>query len=164
MVTFIQATYALATFVHIRNISSVTGPILTKHFGPNLWGHFFSEQKLDPNYGVIICMDPKPLQTQKKISGPKFSSDSKFFSYIKYFSKHFSDQKFICSQRFVDQKLFFNGPKMDTQIFNPNFFGNIFFLKFFGPHFFLTFLAQIFLDQMFWTCIFLTQSLWHTHF
>ena len=30
MVTFVQATFVLATFVHIRNISAVTDPILTK--------------------------------------------------------------------------------------------------------------------------------------
>ena len=29
-VTFVQATFVLATFVHIRNISTVTDPILTK--------------------------------------------------------------------------------------------------------------------------------------
>ena len=28
--TFVQATFALATFVHIRNISTVTDPILIK--------------------------------------------------------------------------------------------------------------------------------------
>ena len=29
-VTFVQAAFVLATFVHIRNISAVTDPILTK--------------------------------------------------------------------------------------------------------------------------------------
>ena len=29
-VTFVQATFGLVTFVHIRNISAVTDPILTK--------------------------------------------------------------------------------------------------------------------------------------
>ena len=38
MVTFVQATYALVTFVHISNISAVTGPILIKLFGPNFFG------------------------------------------------------------------------------------------------------------------------------
>ena len=28
--TFVQAAFVLATFVHIRNISAVTDPILTK--------------------------------------------------------------------------------------------------------------------------------------
>ena len=31
MVTFVKATFVLATFVHIRNISADTDPILTKH-------------------------------------------------------------------------------------------------------------------------------------
>ena len=30
MVTFVQATFVLATFVHISNISAVADPILTK--------------------------------------------------------------------------------------------------------------------------------------
>ena len=38
MVTFVLATYALATFFHISNISAVIGPILTKLFGPNFFG------------------------------------------------------------------------------------------------------------------------------
>ena len=38
MVTFVQATYALVTFVQITNISAVTGLILTKPFGPNFFG------------------------------------------------------------------------------------------------------------------------------
>ena len=31
MVTFVQAIFVLARFVHIRNISAVTYPIFTKH-------------------------------------------------------------------------------------------------------------------------------------
>ena len=48
MVTFVLATYALVTFVHISNISAVTGPILTKLFGPNF-------------FGVIIFVDQNVL-------------------------------------------------------------------------------------------------------
>ena len=32
---FVQATYALATFVHISNILTITYQISTKPFGPN---------------------------------------------------------------------------------------------------------------------------------
>ena len=32
---FLLATYVMATFIHISNISAVTEWILTKHFGPN---------------------------------------------------------------------------------------------------------------------------------
>ena len=35
MVTFVHETFVQATFVHIRNISAVTDPILTKLFGPD---------------------------------------------------------------------------------------------------------------------------------
>ena len=37
MVIFIQSTFILVTFVHIRNISSVTDSILTKFTGRLLW-------------------------------------------------------------------------------------------------------------------------------
>ena len=43
MVTFVQATYVMATFVHISNISAVNDPILTKLFGPNFWGPFLDQ-------------------------------------------------------------------------------------------------------------------------
>ena len=46
MVTFDQATYALVTFVHISNISAVTGLILTKLFLPNLFGSIFVDQNV----------------------------------------------------------------------------------------------------------------------
>ena len=64
MVTFVQATYALVTFVQISNISAVTGPILTKLFGPNLCG-------------VIIFVDQNVLgqnffQTQNFIRAQSF--------------------------------------------------------------------------------------------
>ena len=54
MVTFVQETYALVTlFVQISNISAVTGPILTKPFGPNL--------------SVVIIMMDQNVLGQKKI-------------------------------------------------------------------------------------------------
>ena len=57
MVTFVQATYVLASFVHISNISTNTDPISTKFFGPNFLGAlifveyiFFDQTYLDPNF------------------------------------------------------------------------------------------------------------------
>ena len=38
MMTFVQATYVLATLVHISNISAVIDHIFTKLFGPNILG------------------------------------------------------------------------------------------------------------------------------
>ena len=35
-VTFVKGTFVLATFVHIRMISAVTDPILTKCLEPNI--------------------------------------------------------------------------------------------------------------------------------
>ena len=47
MVTFVQAKYVLATFVHISNFLADTGPIFTKLFG----GHVFLDQNvLGPNF------------------------------------------------------------------------------------------------------------------
>ena len=48
LTTFVLETYALATFVNVSNISAVTGPILTKLFGPNV-------------FGVIIFVDQNVL-------------------------------------------------------------------------------------------------------
>ena len=54
MVTFVQATYALATFVHIINISPVPDPILTKLFGPNFLGlYFWTQNFFEP---MIFCL------------------------------------------------------------------------------------------------------------
>ena len=55
MVTFAQATLVPATFVHIKNISAITDPIMTKFFGPNFFGalNFFEPKNLvvQKNYG-----------------------------------------------------------------------------------------------------------------
>ena len=55
--TFVHATYVLTTLVHIKNISAVADPILTKLFAPNFLGspifvrqHLFLDQiPFDPN-------------------------------------------------------------------------------------------------------------------
>ena len=69
MVTFVLATYAMVAFVYISNISAVTGPILTKLFGPNL-------------QGVIIFVEQKvfgPSSLDPDFSDPKILSDTNFF-------------------------------------------------------------------------------------
>ena len=62
MVAFVQETYALVAFVHISNISAVTGPILIKLFEPNF-------------LGVIIFVDKNVLGQNftwhKILLGPK---------------------------------------------------------------------------------------------
>ena len=42
-VTFVQATFVLATFVHTKHNTAITDPILTKLFVPNFVG---SKEKL----------------------------------------------------------------------------------------------------------------------
>ena len=50
--TFAQATFVLAAFVHIRNISAVTDQILAKLFGPNFL------QALDQKRDVGVSFPP----------------------------------------------------------------------------------------------------------
>ena len=62
MVTFVQATYALVTFVQISNISAVTGSILTKTFGPNFLGVkiFVNQNVLERNFfGPTFFLNPQ---------------------------------------------------------------------------------------------------------
>ena len=51
-VTFVQATFVLETFVHIRDISAVTDPILNKLFWPNYFRAliFWPNILLRPNF------------------------------------------------------------------------------------------------------------------
>ena len=45
---FVLAAFVLATFVHIKNISAITDPILTKLFAPTFLGALnFLDQKFD---------------------------------------------------------------------------------------------------------------------
>ena len=72
IVTFVQATYVLATFVHISIISAVTDPILSNLLGPNFFGAvifvdqhiFWPEDFLDQN----ISLYPKFLSFLPKYS------------------------------------------------------------------------------------------------
>ena len=58
MVTFVLATYAMVIIVHISNISAVSGPILSKLFGPNF-------------FGVMMFVDQNVLGQNFFLSGPK---------------------------------------------------------------------------------------------
>ena len=52
-VTFVQATFVLVTFVHIKNIFAVTDPMLTKLFGLNvLQGLIFLDQFFCPKLSL----------------------------------------------------------------------------------------------------------------
>ena len=75
-VTFVRATFLLATFVHIRNISAVTEHILTKPFGPNF-------------LHALISLDPK------------FCWPTNFWSQ-NFLDRRFWDSKFLWTKNFVD--------------------------------------------------------------
>ena len=108
MVTFVQTTYALATFVHITNISAVTGPILTKLFGL----HFL---------GGMIFVDLNLL-------GPNFIKTHFFFEHQFFRAQIFSGPKIFFKQFFPTKNFF--GPNI---FLDPNFFRNpIFFQEFFS--------------------------------
>ena len=68
LVTLVQATFVLATFVHIRNISAVTDQILTKLFGPNILGVLlfstkilFEQNAVPQIFGTLKSIGPKIL-------------------------------------------------------------------------------------------------------
>ena len=136
IVTFVQAAYALMRFVQISNISAVTGPILTKLFGPNLCcviifvdqnvlgKNFFQTQ----NFIRAHSFRPENLLDPEKILNSNFFGPKIFSNLTLFFRpKIFLDPKFLKSL-FSDQKVFLDpqffskiisGPKIN---FAPNFF------------------------------------------
>ena len=77
-VTFVQATFILAIFVHIRNISAVTDPILTKRLGPNFL------QALTFLIEIFL-----PKFCEPKIFGPKVLFGHQFFWNTFFFTQNF---------------------------------------------------------------------------
>ena len=113
MVTFVLATYAMVAFVHISNISAVSGPILTKLFGHNFLGVtiFAAQNILGPKF-----FRNKLFWTQKflgpKVFRPKFFfSDAKHLLNRKKFQIFFSDENFFFYPNFFSysfgSKIFF---------------------------------------------------------
>ena len=130
MVTFVQATYALVTFVQISNISAVTGPILKKLFNPIFLGHNFCGPK---------CSWTKLFQ------GPKIFSPEISLVPKKFLDQNFSDPNFFRTQIFF-LHIFFSGPNF---VSTKNFSGP---KIFWTPNFFWTpsvFRLKIFLSQNF---------------
>ena len=64
MMTFVQATYVLATFIQISNFSAVFDPILTKLLRPNILGSLIFVKK---------------FFVETKIFWPKYFLDQPFF-------------------------------------------------------------------------------------
>ena len=121
--TFVKATYVLAKFVHISNISAVTDPILNKLFGPNFLGVIIFV--LGPNF-----FGPKFFQTQNLFQAQNLWSGN-FIGLTKIVraQKNFQP-KFFQTQIFFTPKIFFGlkyfgqkkfGPKIKA----PQNFGSI---------------------------------------
>ena len=119
-VTFVQATYVLATFVHFSNISAVTDPILTKLFGPIFLGlnifwqtFFFGKTSFDLN---IYCT--KIFCTQSFLHWPQIVMDKKslctnIYLRIKknlptFFGRHFLYLNFSCPIFLGTQNNYYN--------------------------------------------------------
>ena len=109
-VTFVQATFVLATYVHIRNISAVTVLDPTNILNQKLfWPLNFWDLK--------IFLDPQ-------IFGQNFSDQ-------KFFGNNFFPIQYILDKTFLKQNisnLIFFRPKIITtqrskKNFHPNFFG-----------------------------------------
>ena len=117
----------MVTFVHISNISAVTGPILTKLFWPNF-------------FGVIIFVD-------QNVHGQNFFGPKCFLN-ITFFSR----PKFCYASKFVDQKYHWTQQNFQTQFFlDLKFFGPKIFLS--DPEFFCTqnFSTLFQIKIFFWT-------------
>ena len=121
MATFVQATYALVTFVHISNISDVTGPILTKLFGPNFLGfiNFVGQNVLGPNFfRPKFFLDPKFFFRTKIFLGPNI-----FGTAILLDTTNFFNPKLFWTQNYFQHKIFSDS----TFFFRPKIFFEIFF-------------------------------------
>ena len=104
-VTFVQATFDLATFVHISHISAVTEPILIKLFWPWI---FLLKINLDPNSFKL-----KIVLGKKKLFDPILLNQT------------FLGPKTFCTFKFLRSNIFW--------IFATNIFLNFFFTKCFWP-------------------------------
>ena len=90
MVTFVQETLVLAKFAHMKNISAVTDPILTKNFGHNFWRSWF----------ILI-----------KIFGPNFVWPNLFWTY------KFCEPKILLIHNSLGSKLFWTNIFWDLIFF-----------------------------------------------
>ena len=117
MVTFVQATYVLATVVHISNISAITDQILTNSLGA-LRPHFFDQTSFDQKilwtkifwdkhfFTLIYCWTRFFLTYDllyPKFSGPNIFG-SRIFLNLHFFDKFFFDLNFV-QTRFFDPEL-----------------------------------------------------------
>ena len=140
-VTFVQATFDVATFVHINNISAVTPPILSN------FSRFLGNDFAPTFFLTKICLDLTSFSAQnfvrpKYFLDPTLFLDTKFLGQYIFWTKFFWTKNFIGHKTFLDPKLFrtqnFFGPKtfLNSKLFwTQNFFGPKYFATqhFFGP-------------------------------
>ena len=113
--TFVNATYVLATLVHISNGSAVIDPILTKHYGPNILGalivvnnHFFKQIFFSPkNVWTKGFFVPKLLSNLIFLEqfGPCFLQTQFFYHWIIFFyifGARFYLLKFVVPKKNLD--------------------------------------------------------------
>ena len=104
MVTFVQATYALMTFVQISNISAV---------GPNFWGSRFLWTKM---FLDKTSTDPNSFLTQiffpdlKSYLGPKFLDQRYYWTQTKFRTKILIGPKIFSDLNWFQTQNYF-GPK-----------------------------------------------------
>ena len=106
MVTFAQATYFLATFVHVSIISAVTDLILTELFGALIFvdQYFWPNYFLDHNFFLLkyfYFFDPNIFWPKKQY----------LFLYLHFFLPHFLVPK-ICSTQNIFASNFFLALKL----------------------------------------------------
>ena len=136
--TFVQSTFVPVTFVHIRNISAVSGLTVTKMFGPNFLGviifvekMFLDQTCLDPNFfGPKFFFRDLHFWTSNFI-GPKKNPNPKYYG-----PKNIFDPNFFRLNTYFQTKHFF-GPKIffKTNFRTPNMFQNFLVPKFFSQIF-----------------------------
>ena len=123
MVKFVQATFNLATFVIISNISAVTEPILNQTFSTQIF--------LD-----LIFSEPKFFKARIVLCQKNFGSN--FFEPNIFSTKHFLDLRFV----WIQIKTFFDKKSISTKFFCQIFFDD--FLRDFFDEFFDEFSCRIF--------------------
>ena len=171
-VTFVKETFVLVTFVHIRKISAVTDPILTKLCEPKFfapgnyldpkfcWTSFFwTHNFLDPKYRDLffltwffwlLIFEPKFLRNKIfwnwKFSLPKLFWTWNFFGLNILLTKIFLDS--ISFTQNLPKIMFCINDFWSKKVLGQNFFGRTLLLnqQIFGPKFFL---KQNFFDHKF---------------
>ena len=128
-VTFVKGTFVLATFVHIRMISAVTDPILTKCLEPNILQALFFLEILLPKFCLVNILCDLGNFLDLKFLRPKHFLDSNFFDLKYLLTQNFVEpvffriKEFWVHKYFVTNKIFLGLTFLSTNfLFKRNFF------------------------------------------